>query len=140
MDNELLKGRTIFVVEDNVANMAVFATSLQKYGARVHQDPWNNNTITLLKERLPVDLILMDILLRGGVTGYEIFDEIQRHPELQAIPVIAVSTLDAETEIPKLREKGFAGFISKPVSIYTLPKLILECLEGGEVWDRGRGY
>ncbi len=140
MNRELLKNTTIYIVEDNVANMAVFVTTLKQHGARVFQDPWNSDTIEQLRVRLPVDIILMDILLRGGVTGYDIFDELQGQPDLKGIPVVGISTLDAETEIPKLKAKGFAGFIAKPVSIHTLPQYIHDCLNGKPVWDRGRMY
>lgn len=129
-----LKGKRIFVVEDNVTNMAVFATTLKRLGATVIQDGWNTGTIEMLKKRLPVDLILMDLMLRRGLSGYDVFDELQLDPELKDIPVVAVSSLDPETEIPKAQEKGMAGFISKPIDIGMFPQQLAKAIDGEKVW------
>jgi len=129
-----LQGKRIFVVEDNLANLAVFATALQKQGAIVIQDNWNLQTAELLTRSLPIDLILMDIMLKGGITGYDIFDALQSNPQLKNIPVVAVSSLDAEQEIPKARAKGFAGFIGKPISLMKFPDYLAACIQGEKVW------
>ncbi|MCA9970737.1 MAG: response regulator [Anaerolineales bacterium] len=135
---ETLTGRRIAVIEDNVTNLAVFATTLRRQGASVIQDAWNTGTTELLLENLPVDLILLDIMLRRGVSGYDVFDAWQAYPELRDIPVVAVSSLDAETEIPKAQARGFAGFISKPISVVNFPGQIAACLAGEKVWVTSR--
>lgn len=136
--HEKLKGKRIVLVEDNITNMAVFATTLRQHGVQVIQEPWNTNTVGFLLSHLPVDLILLDIMLRSGISGYDVFDQLQAEPRLRDIPVIGVSSLDAETEIPKAKEKGFAGFISKPISIVKFPDQLVACLEGEKVWVTSR--
>jgi two-component system, cell cycle response regulator DivK len=131
----ILKGKRIFIVEDNLTNMAVFATALRREGAQVIQDSWNTGSITLLMQNLPVDIILLDLMLRRGISGYDTIQAIKQQPELAAIPVLAVSSLDAETEIPKAKELGFVGFIPKPIRLLDFPKQILACIEGEELWQ-----
>ena len=133
-----LKGKRIFVVEDNVTNMAVFATTLKRLGVLVIQDAWNSGTIDVLKTRLPVDLIIMDLMLRRGTSGYDLFDSLQLDPMLKDIPVVAVSSLDPESEIPKAQAKGMAGFISKPISINKFPQQLAQVLAGEKVWITSR--
>jgi CheY-like chemotaxis protein len=133
-----LKGKRIAIIEDDVTNLAVFATILRRQGASVIQDAWNTGTTEFLLKNLPVDLILLDIMLRAGNKGYDAFDGWQQHPELKDIPVIAVSSLDAESEIPKAQAKGFAGFISKPINAIKFPEQIATCLNGGQVWITSR--
>jgi CheY-like chemotaxis protein len=133
-----LQNRRIFVVEDDVANMAVYATVLKAAGALVIQDPWNSNTLNMLLQFLPVDVILLDLMLRRGISGYEILAQIRSRPELAGIPVVAVSASDPGIEIPKTQEKGFAGFISKPIVLSDFPGQIASCIEGRPVWDMGR--
>jgi CheY-like chemotaxis protein len=133
-----LKGKRIAIIEDNITNMAVFATSLRRQGVNVLQDAWNTNTVDFLLDSLPVDLILLDIMLRRGVNGYDIFQEWQNYPELRQIPVVAVSSLDAESEIPKARAMGFAGFIAKPISLVHFPQQLANCIAGKNVWATGR--
>ena len=133
-----LKGNRIVIIEDNVTNLAVFATTLRRHGVSVIQDAWNTGTTEFLLKNMPVDLILLDLMLRAGHSGYDAFDEWQLHPLLKDIPVIAVSSLDAESEIPKAQEKGFAGFISKPINAIKLPDQIAACLAGEKVWVTSR--
>lgn len=129
-----LEGTQIFIIEDNVVNMAVFATTLKHLGANVAQDAWNSQTIELLKSQMPIDLIIMDLMLRNGVSGYDLFEEIQQDEDLKHIPVVAVSSLDPATEIPKAKEIGMAGFISKPIDFTAFPNQLLRVLAGERVW------
>lgn len=136
--NDKLKGKKVAIIEDNITNLAVFATTLRRQGVSVVQDNWNVGTVDFLLANLPIDLILLDIMLRRGINGYEVFEQWQAIPELKDIPVVAVSSLDAELEIPKAQELGFAGFIGKPISITDFPKQIAACMGGEKVWVTGR--
>jgi CheY-like chemotaxis protein len=130
----LLDGKRIFVVEDDVANMAIYAVTLKKSGATVIQDHWNADTPNLLAQHLPVDIILLDLMLRQGISGYDIFDQLRLDPVLGRIPVIAVSAFDPEVEIPKAKARGFAGYISKPINLQKFPAQVAACLGGQPVW------
>jgi two-component system cell cycle response regulator DivK len=130
----VLERKRIFIVEDDVSNMAVYSVALSSHGASVIQDPWNSSTIELIKRTMPVDVILLDLMLRRGVSGYDIFDEIKADPELAKIPVVAVSASDPEIEIPRAKSKGFAGFIGKPISLLNFPVQVAACIKGEELW------
>ena len=129
-----LKGKRILVIEDDVRNLAVFATSLRQSGATVIQDNWNTGAADFIVQNLPVDVIVLDIMLRKGISGYDVFDQIKANPQTTDIPVVAVSSLDPETEIPKARAKGFAGFVSKPISAVSFPDQIARAIAGEKIW------
>lgn len=129
-----LQGKRIFIVEDDVINMAVFAATLRQTNAIIVQDAWNANTIGLLNQSLPIDIILLDLMLRFKVSGYDIFDKIKANTQLRDIPIVAVSASDPEVEIPKAKSKGFAGFIGKPISTSEFPTQIAACINGQQVW------
>src|SRR5438128_2069874 len=101
MNEPLLTGKRIFVVEDDVTNMAIIAVTLKQSGAMVIQDPWNNGTIALLHRLLPVDIILLDLMLRHGKSGYDIFDEIRAIHDFAAIPILMVTAAAPEIEASK---------------------------------------
>jgi two-component system cell cycle response regulator DivK len=134
-----LQGKRILVVEDNALNLAVFATVLKHSGAIVIQDYWNINTVSLVTKHLPVDAILLDLMLKHQTNGYSIFDELQTHPVLVGIPVIVVSAADPDTEIPKAKRKGMAGFIGKPINPIKFPRQVADCIDGSPVWYAPRG-
>jgi CheY-like chemotaxis protein len=129
-----LAGKKIFVVEDDVSSMAICAVTLKRSGAVVVQDHWNTDTLQMLAHHMPVDMILLDLMLRLGMSGYDIFDAIKASPDFRHIPVIAVSASDPGVEIPRTRSRGFAGFISKPINLKRFPGQVAACLDGQAVW------
>jgi len=130
----ILSNKHIFIVEDNAANAGVILTTLQMQGAHTHFDRWGTHTVHRLKDLPKIDLILMDLMLPNKVSGYDVYDQIKAIPELADIPVVVVSASDANIEMTKARDKGFKGYISKPINFMTFPKAIASILEGNEIW------
>lgn len=137
----LLKDKTIFLVEDNPTNLAVIRMLLKKEGANVPFDPWGYRTVQGLLTALQnfpsgVDLILLDIKLPGATNGYEVLKAIRSMPGLQGIPVIAFTAADPDEEMPKAREAGFDGYISKPIDSAEFSKDLRLIIDGQPVWRR----
>jgi len=130
----VLEGKRVFVIEDDVTNMAVFTVALKNAGALVMQDFWNSASVALLKQTMPVDVVLLDLMLRHGASGYDIFDQLRAVPELASVPVIVVSASDPEIEIPRAKVKGMTGFIGKPISLQEFPRQVAACLNGEPMW------
>ena len=131
---QVLQNKRILIVEDNVTNMAVYNALLRHSGAIVIQDFMNANMVNVLTRHLPIDVILMDLMLRFGISGYSLVERIKAVPLLADIPVIAVSASDPELEIPKAKACGFAGFIGKPIDPTLFPFQIADCMTGKPVW------
>ena len=130
----LLSNKHIFIVEDNAANAGIMLTALQIQGATTYFDRWGTHTTMRLLQLPQIDLILMDLMLANGLSGYDVFDQIKQAPALSGIPIVIVSASDANVEMSKAREKGFAGYISKPIDFITFPKSIASILNGVAVW------
>ncbi|MBC8506442.1 MAG: response regulator [Anaerolineales bacterium] len=129
-----LKGKRIFLVEDNAMNIAIYSTSLRSHGAIIYKDVLGYGIVKHIVESLPIDIIVLDIMLRRGINGYDIFDLIRSEPKICSIPIVAVTSLDPETEIPKAKEKGFDGFISKPINSQEFPKQLASIMSGEKLW------
>lgn len=69
------------------------------------------------------DLILLDINLPRK-NGLEVLDEIKRDPELHAIPVVILTTSEAETDVLRAYEHFANCYISKPVDMEQFMKVI----------------
>lgn len=133
----LLKGKRIFIVEDNLTNRSVMQVLLEQQGAIIAFERWGRNVAVRVEDFSPVDIILLDLMLPDNVTGYDIFDQIRANVEFASVPIVAVSAADAEREIPLVHQKGFAGFISKPIKLHLFAKQIASVLEGESVWYTG---
>jgi two-component system cell cycle response regulator DivK len=130
----LLTDKHIYIVEDDSRNRAVMLTILQQNGAKTSFDLWGQQTIERIKSHEKVDLILMDLMLPRGVTGYDVFAQLQEDAALASIPVVVVSASDPALEMNKARKLGFSGFISKPIQYQSFAQTIATVLEGKQVW------
>jgi CheY-like chemotaxis protein len=130
----LLNGKKFFIVEDQRANAMIVAIALQSHGGEVYIERWGARAIEHLKQHPDVDLILMDLMLTGGLSGFDVFTQLKQIPELTHIPVVAVSASDSNIAMKKAQELGFAGYISKPISYITFPETIASILGGNKVW------
>jgi CheY-like chemotaxis protein len=133
----LLKNKQIFIAEDNLQNRIIFQMILVKHGAQVQFERWGNGSLFQLKRLEKVDVIILDLMLAYGVTGYDIFDQIRAVPEFAKVPIVAVSATEPGLGIPKTRSKGFSGFIAKPIDDMLFPQQIAALINGEEVWYAG---
>ncbi len=129
-----LRRKQIFVVEDNMTNRVIFNAILIKQGADVAYERWGSTAILQLKTLPHVDVIIMDLMLSGNVTGYDVFDQIRALPEYKNVPIVAVSASDPGESIQKTRAKGFAGFIAKPIDNVLFPQQIASIIAGEHIW------
>src|SRR5258708_3706399 len=129
----LFKNKRIFIVEDQATYVAIAATYLRFEGAEVEFEGCGPNVVEEMLNRLPIDLILMDLVLTPSMNGFDLFDQIRAIPKLAHIPVVAMSSADPETAIPKAKEKGFSGFISKPISP-AINHYVAAVLNGEQIW------
>jgi CheY-like chemotaxis protein len=134
----LLQDKQIFIVEDNVQNRIVFQITLIKHGASVEFERWGRDAIIRLQNASHVDLIILDLMLAEGVSGFDLCDQIRELPKFAETPIIAVSAMDPSIAIPQLQIKGFNGFIAKPIDNTLFPKQIAAIIEGEQVWYSGR--
>ena len=130
----LLLKKRIFLVEDKVENRSIMQTLLEQHGAKIAFERWGKDTVERLRVFAPIDLILLDLMLPNKVTGYDIFDRIRAAAEFEHVPIVAVSAADPEVSIPKVKEKGFAGFIAKPIEFDLFPFQISQILNNQPVW------
>jgi len=133
----ILKGKRIFIVEDNPQNRVVFQITLVRQGASVDFERWGAKTIYHLQNISHIDLIILDLMLAGEISGFDIYDDIRALPAYDKLPIVAVSAMDPSVAIPQARQKGFSGFIAKPIDNRLFPQQIAQIIEGEQVWSIG---
>jgi two-component system sensor histidine kinase/response regulator len=129
-----LNNKRIFVLEDNLENKAIAQMLLERAGATVLVDRWGVETLSNLQRFAPVDAILLDLMLPGLISGYDIFQQIRSQPEFNHVPIVAVSAADSSTALPKARSMGFSGFISKPIDFRLFAQQIKHVIDGDLIW------
>lgn len=117
----------VLVVEDNPDNM-ITAKAILADDFTVLEAVDAHEGIAMAKEHVP-DLILMDIAL-SGMDGIQAFREIRSMPQLQHIPVIALTASAMLHDREAILSHGFDAFIAKPIIAKEFYKVIKEVLYG----------
>ena len=69
------------------------------------------------------DLILLDLNL-SKMGGPEVLAEIKRHPSLRSIPVVVLTSSDAEKDISKSYQLGANCYVTKPVGLQAFQSIV----------------
>ncbi len=69
------------------------------------------------------DIILLDINM-PKMSGIQVLEKIKQDPELKKIPVIMLTTSDADEDIVATYDLGVNSFITKPVTFEKLVEVI----------------
>jgi two-component system cell cycle response regulator DivK len=85
--------------------------------------------IDLARTVIP-DLILMDISM-PGMDGHTATHELRSFPELQRVPIVALTANVMKGDREKSLEAGCDGYISKPIDVDRFPKEVLGYIKKG---------
>ncbi|MFK2824598.1 response regulator [Bacillus sp. B190/17] len=116
---ELLRGKQILIVDDDMRNIFALTTALEGYEVDVLFAENGKEGITLLQQNPGVDLILMDIMM-PEMNGFEAIQAIRQMPEFQRLPIIALTAKAMKNDRKQCIEAGASDYISKPVNLEQL--------------------
>lgn len=119
--------KRILVVEDQEDNRRIVRDLLTSVGYEIIEALTGEDGVQAAATHVP-DLILMDIQL-PVIDGYEATRRIKAKPELQHIPIIAVTSYALSGDDVKAFEAGCNGYVSKPFSPRALLAKIREFLQ-----------
>lgn len=116
-------GYHILLVEDDLADAGLVRIALRKgrHAVTLHHARDSGEAFGFLRhvginyiDSPRPHLILLDLNLPGR-SGHEILQELKNDPVLRGIPVIVLSTSEAERDIVRSYNLGANSFISKPM-------------------------
>ena len=119
--------KKVMIVEDNELNMKLFDDLLGAHGYDTIKTRDGTKVLDLARENKP-DLIVMDIQL-PEVSGLDVTKWLKADAELRSIPVIAVTAFAMKGDEEKIREGGCEDYVSKPISIVDLMKVVVKFLK-----------
>ena len=116
-----LNGLNILVVDDDIKNIFVLDSALSEYKANVITAYNGKEALEKLNSD-QIDIILMDIMM-PVMNGYEAIETIREELKLD-IPIIAVTAKAMKEDREKAIGLGANDFVSKPIDIKALVKII----------------
>ena len=122
--NDILSGKNILVVDDDVRNLFALTTVFEKYGINAITAESGNDAISIIgDEQLRIDMVLMDIMM-PEMDGYETMQKIRREHKNSSLPIIAVTAKAMKGDRQKCIEAGASDYITKPLKIDQLLSLM----------------
>jgi two-component system, chemotaxis family, response regulator Rcp1 len=114
----------ILLIEDSPADVRLTREALRDAKVRnnLHVVGDGDEAMEFLEQRdrhaaaIRPDLILLDLNLPRK-SGREVLEEVKRHPELRRIPVVVLTTSQAEEDIMRSYDLHANCYIQKPVDL-----------------------
>lgn len=121
MDENVLVGKTLLVVDDETDLRDIVASELEFMGAKVFQAENITTAQKILKENA-IDLIVSDIRMPGG-TGVDLLDVV-KSKNVDVPPVILITGF-ADITTEDAFDKGAEALINKPFKLDDLIKMVI---------------
>jgi CheY-like chemotaxis protein len=102
----------VLLVEDDLINQITIKRFIDNKYTTVITDS-SDEALEILKKK-KIDLILMDISIRGKKNGLELTKELKASKEFSHIPVIAVTAHAFEKDKQNALEAGCDSYLAKP--------------------------
>lgn len=110
----------LLLVEDDLGDAGLVKIALRRgqFDVRLHHVKDGDDALAFLRDRESPrpHLVLLDLNLPGR-SGHEVLEEIKSDAELKTIPVVVLSTSEAQRDVVKAYFLGANSFVSKPMDV-----------------------
>ncbi|MGH8021766.1 MAG: response regulator, partial [Opitutaceae bacterium] len=121
--NDVLRHRTVLIVDDDVRNIFALTTLLENVEMNVVSATNGRQAIELLEREPIVSVVLMDIMM-PEMDGYETTRQIRHNPEFSALPIVALTAKAMKGDREKCLAAGASDYIAKPIDTNELLSLL----------------
>ena len=122
--NDILTGKNILVVDDDVRNLFALTTVFERLNINAITAESGREAIEAINADNPkIDMVLMDIMM-PEMDGYETTQKIRREHKNSTLPIIAVTAKAMKGDRQKCIEAGASDYITKPLKIDQLLSLM----------------
>ena len=104
----------VLIVDDSPAQVTALKKLVEDWGYETLSAQSGDEAIQIARKEQP-NVILMDIVM-PGMSGYEAKRSLALEPSTTQIPVIFVSSRNADSDRMWGMRLGAAGYVTKPVS------------------------
>lgn len=121
--DEVLKGKTVLIVDDDDRNVYSLMSALEPEGMKCLKAGNGKAAIEALEKMKDIDMVLMDVMM-PEMDGMEATRIIRSIPEFRKIPIIALTAKAMKDDREKCLAAGMSDYISKPVNMQQLLSLM----------------
>jgi CheY-like chemotaxis protein len=123
LNNEILKGKKVLIVDDDMRNLFALTTALERFELKILNAESGQEALYNIKEHRDIDIVLMDIMM-PEMDGYETMRQIRKENKNKDLTIIAVTAKAMKGDRQKSIESGANDYITKPVNVDELVSLM----------------
>jgi len=106
----------VLIIDDDARNIFALVATLKSKGIACSTALGAGEGIRLLQEDDTIGLVLLDMMM-PDMDGYEALPKIRQLPELDHLPIIAVTAQAMKGDREKCLAAGADDYISKPIDV-----------------------
>ncbi|WP_158826266.1 response regulator [Mucilaginibacter lacusdianchii] len=125
---DMLKGKKVLIVDDDMRNIFALSSALQTYDLQVEIANDGDEALEKLEDTPGIDIVLMDIMM-PKMDGYEATRQIRKQNKWAKLPVIALTAKAMKEDREKCLAAGANDYITKPIDMDRLIALMQLWLE-----------
>lgn len=107
---------SIIIIDDDPLIRLLMAKALQAVGLQTIETGSGEEGLRLFANR-GVDAILLDVVMPGGMDGFETCKAFRKLPNAEYVPILMMTGLEDLESINHAFEAGATDFITKPINI-----------------------
>jgi len=120
--------KTVLIVDDDLMTLQLTSRVIERFGWVAITADSGEEALSLLNEQgSQVDLILLDLAM-PRMDGYLVAEEIRKDPDLQSIPILALTARVEYEAQTKALQAGIDGIVFKPFEVEKLRRALEEYL------------
>ena len=123
LNNKVLEGKKVLLVDDDVRNVYALSSILEQYGMNISFAENGIEALQILRDNPSFNLIITDIMM-PEMDGYEAMKQIRQMPTYKHHPIIALTAKAMTGDREKSLQAGASDYIMKPVDTDQLISLI----------------
>jgi CheY-like chemotaxis protein len=122
-----VKAKNILIIDDDSRNIFALSAVLRARGYTVYSAASVSEAVELIRSGNGIGIILMDMMM-PDMDGYEAIPRIKNLPEVEVMPIIAVTAQAMKGDRERCLDAGADDYLSKPVDVDALTQLLKQYL------------
>ncbi|MXS69740.1 response regulator [Flavobacteriaceae bacterium W22] len=119
----MLMNKKVLIVDDDPRNIFALTLTLKAKGYQIESCTMAQEAIDILKKDNQFSIVLMDMMM-PEMDGYEAVKIIRETPDINHIPIIAVTAQAMPEDRQKCIDAGAQDYVSKPINVDQLMAVI----------------